>query len=102
MRTCVGCRSRVVKSELLRVVVGGAGADMALVPDRDGRLPGRGAYLHPRQGCLDQAERRRAFSRALRAEGPLDDTGLRRWLAEHEDRPDRPRRPDGMDEGDTT
>ncbi|PZF80236.1 YlxR family protein [Jiangella anatolica] len=102
MRTCVGCRSRVVKSELLRVVAGGAGAERALVPDHDGRLPGRGAYLHPNLGCLDQAERRRAFSRALRAEGPLDDLELRRWLAGHEDRPGRPHRPDGEEEGDTT
>ncbi|WP_199702081.1 YlxR family protein [Jiangella rhizosphaerae] len=102
VRTCVGCRSRAVKSELLRVVAGGTGAGRALVPDLDGRLPGRGAYLHPSQGCLDQAERRRAFSRALRAEGPLDGAELRRWLAEHEDRPGRPQRPAGTDEGDTT
>ncbi|WP_275296141.1 YlxR family protein [Jiangella ureilytica] len=98
----MGCRSRVVKSELLRVVAGGAGAERALVPDLGGRLPGRGAYLHPSQECLDLAEHRRAFSRALRAEGPLDGAELRRWLAEHEERPGRLPRPTGTEEGDTT
>ncbi|TDE14077.1 YlxR family protein [Jiangella asiatica] len=102
VRTCIGCRSRAVKSELLRVVAGGAGAPGALVPDHDGRLPGRGAYLHPNPECLDQAERRRAFSRALRREGPLDVTELRRRLAGQEDRSGRPKRPAGQAEGDTT
>nr|WP_298321891.1 YlxR family protein [Haloactinopolyspora sp.] len=105
MRTCIGCRSRAVKSDLLRVVAGGAGSSGKpgeLVPDLDGRRPGRGAYLHPRPECLDLAERRRAFSRALRREGPLDVTELRRWFAEQADRSGRPRRSAGQNEGDTT
>ncbi|NHC44600.1 YlxR family protein [Motilibacter aurantiacus] len=72
-RTCVGCRRRAPKSELIRVVE----AEGACVPDVRGRLPGRGAYVHPDQECLDVAERRRAFSRALRAQGPLDCSELR-------------------------
>jgi hypothetical protein len=91
-----------VKSELLRVVAGGTGSNVELVPDFDGRLLGRGAYLHPQLGCLDLAERRRAFSRALRREGPLDVARLRQWLAEHEDRSGRPERSTGQDKGDTT
>ena len=43
-----------------------------LVPDLHKRLPGRGAHLHPDLTCLDLAERRRAFPRALRTPGPLD------------------------------
>ncbi|MDN5920066.1 MAG: YlxR family protein [Pseudonocardia sp.] len=43
-----------------------------LVPDPRRRLPGRGAWLHPHPGCLDRAERRTAFTRALRVPGPLD------------------------------
>jgi uncharacterized protein len=31
-------------------------------------LPGRGAYLHPRPGCLEQALKRRSLGRALRSE----------------------------------
>src|SRR5436305_15294316 len=62
VRTCVGCRNRAAKSELLRVVA----VEGSLVPDPRGRLPGRGAHLHPDRDCLALAERRRAFGRALR------------------------------------
>ena len=67
VRTCIGCRKRAAKSELLRVT-GGSGPDgqMVVVPDPDGTAPGRGAHLHPTTGCYDLAARRKAFSRALR------------------------------------
>ncbi|MCD0453623.1 YlxR family protein [Actinocorallia sp. API 0066] len=75
-RTCVGCRVRAARADLLRVVaVGGV-----LVPDPRKRLPGRGASLHPELGCLEQAIRRRAFSRALRLEAAPDSSGLLRYL----------------------
>ncbi|MEZ5116330.1 MAG: YlxR family protein [Candidatus Nanopelagicales bacterium] len=80
-RTCVGCRQRAPKSDLLRVVA----AEGACVPDLRGRLPGRGAYLHRRPGCLDLAERRRALPRALRVPGTLDTGALRRLLAPDEE-----------------
>ena len=73
IRTCVGCRTRVPAGELLRVVA----RDGAVVPDDGRRQPGRGAHLHPTVDCLDLAERRRAFPRALRVPGPLDASGLR-------------------------
>ncbi|MGW1028676.1 MULTISPECIES: YlxR family protein [Streptomyces] len=72
-RTCVGCRERAAKSDLLRIVV----IEDACVPDPRGTLPGRGAYVHPALVCLDLAVRRRAFVRAFRARGPLDTAGLR-------------------------
>jgi uncharacterized protein len=72
-RTCVGCRERAAKDELLRIVAGGG----ECVPDLRGTLPGRGAYVHPASVCLDQAVRRRAFPRALRVPGPLDIQALR-------------------------
>jgi uncharacterized protein len=68
LRTCVGCRATGPIGQLLRVVVAGSG----VVVDRHHRLPGRGAHLHPDPACLALAERRHAFSRALRVEGPLD------------------------------
>lgn len=77
VRTCVGCRVRTVKSDLLRLVV----VEGVIVPDLDGRLPGRGAYLHPEPGCLELAERRRVFPRAFRLPGPLDGAALRERLA---------------------
>ena len=75
-RTCVGCRERAVKSELLRTVA----IKDACVPDPRGTLPGRGAYVHPALVCLDQAVRRRAFTRALRAPGALDIKALRQYV----------------------
>ena len=67
-RTCVGCRERAAKKDLLRIVA----VEGECVPDHRGRLPGRGAYVHPALVCLDLAVRRRAFTRALRAPGALD------------------------------
>ncbi|MCZ9338356.1 YlxR family protein, partial [Streptomyces sp. TRM76130] len=46
--------------------------------------PGRGAYVHPTQVCLDQAVRRRAFPRALRVPGPLDVKALRQYVEQTE------------------
>ncbi|MBU4213480.1 MAG: YlxR family protein [Actinobacteria bacterium] len=78
VRTCVGCRARDLRSSLLRVVVTGASAgDPQLVLDEDARMPGRGAWLHPDLDCLQLADRRRAFGRALRSSGSLDTDALR-------------------------
>jgi len=54
------------------VVVGGV-----LVPDPRARIPGRGAWLHPDPACLDLAVRRRALTRALRAEVAPDVAAVR-------------------------
>lgn len=62
VRTCLGCRGVAARSELLRIVC----IDGVLTADRTGRLGGRGAYVHPRAECLEKAESRRAFVRALR------------------------------------
>ena len=76
MRTCVGCKERVVKSSLLRLVAAGD----VIQPDPRARLPGRGAYVHPSLACLDLARRRRAFPRALRTTGPLSLDSLAEYL----------------------
>ncbi|SEH84765.1 hypothetical protein SAMN04489835_4843 [Mycolicibacterium rutilum] len=77
VRTCVGCRKRELAVELLRVVavdnVDGAGNPLrAVTVDPAGKLPGRGAWLHPTPQCLEAAIRRRAFGRALRITGSPD------------------------------
>lgn len=79
-RTCVGCRERAARRDLLRVVV----AEGACVPDPRGTLPGRGAYVHRDLGCLDLAQRRRAFPRALRSPGPLDASAVREHLEQRQ------------------
>jgi uncharacterized protein len=78
VRTCVGCRVRAAKSDLLRVV----GRGNEVLPDPQARLPGRGAYVHPSQTCFEQAQRRRAFSRALRLPGPAMTAVLGQYLAQ--------------------
>ncbi|MFR0356853.1 YlxR family protein [Streptomyces sediminimaris] len=75
-RTCVGCRQRAAKKDLLRTVA----IEGACVPDDRGTLPGRGAYVHPAPVCLDLAVRRRAFTRALRVRGTLDTQALRLYV----------------------
>jgi len=62
MRMCVGCRARSAKRDLLRVVARGG----RCIPDPQAVLPGRGAYVHPAEGCVREATRRRAWGRALR------------------------------------
>jgi predicted RNA-binding protein YlxR (DUF448 family) len=64
VRTCIGCRQRSEKSALLRVIQ----VDGQVVPDETGSQPGRGAWLHPTSQCCNEAVKRKAFGRALRAE----------------------------------
>ncbi|GGG07628.1 hypothetical protein GCM10007304_22070 [Rhodococcoides trifolii] len=74
---CVGCRERELISELVRVVArDDADSVVVAVIDFRRRLPGRGAWLHLRPDCLHQAERRRAFGRALRVSGRIDTSEL--------------------------
>jgi predicted RNA-binding protein YlxR (DUF448 family) len=80
VRTCIGCRERAEKLELLRVVVGDRGAGREVVPDPAGRAPGRGAHLHPTPECLELAVRRRAFPRALRSEPGLATTAVEEFV----------------------
>ncbi|MGD1011953.1 MAG: YlxR family protein [Acidimicrobiales bacterium] len=58
----MGCRRLAPASELVRVVHAAGGTlDLGL------GIPGRGAWLcRDSPGCVDLAERHRAFSRALR------------------------------------
>ncbi|KQU34781.1 MULTISPECIES: YlxR family protein [unclassified Rhodococcus (in: high G+C Gram-positive bacteria)] len=82
VRTCVGCRQRESPSALVRIVAGVSDTGtVGAVVDHRRRLPGRGAWLHPDATCLQQAERRRAFGRALRVTGPLDLSALAREFA---------------------
>jgi uncharacterized protein len=93
IRTCIGCRQRAVAAELLRVVVApdaigkaesaptGEPVAVLVVPDPRHRAPGRGAWLHRDPECVELAERRRAFARALRVPGAFDPTPVREYVA---------------------
>ena len=77
IRTCIGCGERAAKPDLVRVVAAGD----EIVPDSAGRLPGRGAYLHPSLACLERAQRRKALTRALRLPAALPDGKVAEYLA---------------------
>lgn len=63
IRTCLGCRSRRPKWELMRVVV----KEGRLMIDREMRLPGRGAYLCPDLNCWVMMSRKKGgLAKALR------------------------------------
>jgi predicted RNA-binding protein YlxR (DUF448 family) len=68
-RTCIGCRRKRGQDELVRLV-----ADQGRVVTARPGAPGRGAYLCPEETCLEAAERRRAFARALRSPVTIDPT----------------------------
>lgn len=77
-RTCVACREPGARDELVRLVLDPEGA---LVVDLRGRLPGRGAWVHPRTECVARLEREpRRLSQALRA--PVQTANLASQLRE--------------------
>ena len=50
IRTCIGCRGKFSKEDLLRFVRDAAGT---LQTDPTGKLPGRGAYVCQSQACIN-------------------------------------------------
>jgi predicted RNA-binding protein YlxR (DUF448 family) len=61
-RSCVGCRERAPKGELLRIARTPAGVRV----DPTGSVPGRGAYVHRDPACVRSALRKGGVERALR------------------------------------
>ena len=68
VRTCVACRQRASRTDLLRVVL----SENQLIVDDRAVHPGRGAWVHPSIKCFEQAVTRSAFARALRVSGKPD------------------------------
>ena len=64
-RTCIVTRASGQKDGLIRFVVG---PDRSVVPDIRARLPGRGAWVTADADTVRLAMRRKAFSRAFKAE----------------------------------
>ncbi|MDO5116636.1 MAG: YlxR family protein [Synergistaceae bacterium] len=66
-RTCVGCGEESPKRALLRVIRTPEGK---VRYDPSGRANGRGAYICADAACLAAAKKKKALSRALKAEVP--------------------------------
>ena len=61
IRTCVGCQQHDRQDNMLRVVF----AQQRLLVDPGRRMPGRGAYVHPRLSCVE-GNITQGFSRSFR------------------------------------
>ncbi len=73
LRTCIACRETKPKRELTRVVLV---PEQGLVVDATGKVNGRGAYVCSRRVCWDQAIKRGALARALRARLAQEDIAM--------------------------
>ncbi len=68
-RQCMGCRERMDKRQLIRVVRTPEG-EVKL--DFSGKLSGRGAYICPKKECLQKAQRSKALDRSLEVTIPQE------------------------------
>ena len=62
MRQCMGCRERLAKRDMIRVV---RCTDGAVQLDFSGKLSGRGAYICPKEDCLKKARKAKSLDRSL-------------------------------------
>lgn len=63
-RSCVVCKRRAAKADLVRLVLEGD----ALRLDEEQTAPGRGAYVHGDPGCVTQLTRGGTLARAFRVD----------------------------------
>ena len=68
MRSCVGCKEKKDKRELIRIV---RTPEHVVKIDPSGKAPGRGAYICKKEECFQKAIKNKSLARALEIE--LDD-----------------------------
>ena len=83
LRECLGCKERLPKAQLLRVVRSPEG-EVSL--DFTGKKSGRGAYICRKLGCLQKARKAKRLERSLEVSIPeeLYDR-MEQELAAHEE-----------------
>ena len=64
IRTCIGCRDKLPKNNLLRFVRDAKGN---LQTDPTGKLPGRGAYVCQSQACINVTFKSQKINAHLRS-----------------------------------
>ena len=64
-RTCIGCKEKKEKRELIRIVKDKEGN---ITLDRTGRSNGRGAYICDNIKCLEKAIKTKALARTFEME----------------------------------
>lgn len=70
-RTCIVTREAKTPAGLIRFVLG---PDHQVVPDLKHKLPGRGVWVTARSDLVQEAVRRRLFSRAFKTEAKASET----------------------------
>lgn len=65
LRTCVICREKCKKSDLIRIVNNDVDG---VVADASGKMNGRGAYVCANMQCITQPKAQRALASALKTE----------------------------------
>ena len=74
IRTCVGCRTRDERRNLLRIVSVQPASDEAgtprYLPDTAGTMPGRGAWIHPSEKCVAALQKKNGLARAFKKAVP--------------------------------
>lgn len=66
-RSCVACRTKKDKNELIRIVKNQANE---IIIDESGKKPGKGAYICESMECLEKGIKSKALERALELEIP--------------------------------
>lgn len=65
IRTCVSCRSKMAKMELIRLVVNG---DNRIVVDKLKKVNGRGIYICNDSTCMERFLKNRDYGRFFRTD----------------------------------
>jgi len=82
VRTCVACREKAGADELIRLVR--HPVDGTVVVDLPGKLPGRGAWVHPTAACVGQLQKKGGkLAHALKGQVDTSDLGERIRAALH-------------------
>lgn len=68
-RQCIVTRQSLPAADLVRFVIGPEGQ---VVPDIEGRLPGRGLWLTARRDIVDRARKAQAFAKAARCQATVE------------------------------
>jgi predicted RNA-binding protein YlxR (DUF448 family) len=68
IRTCISCKVKRRKTELMRIVLDAQGR---VVRDKSGKRPGRGAYVCESRSCLERLVRGNILTKAFREEGDI-------------------------------
>ncbi|MDR0978766.1 MAG: YlxR family protein [Lachnospiraceae bacterium] len=62
-RTCMGCRAKNSKQELIRIL---KSKDGIITIDKTGKLDGRGAYICDNMNCLEKVIKSRNLEKVLK------------------------------------